>query len=371
MPGSRVGVCLLTSMELPICILAVLKIGATYVPLDPNDPPLRRADMIRASSTTAVVGQRLQRASVANVPVHLIDVDAGLAHDGQGIQPTSAGPPASADTTACIAFISGSDDASRVVNISHRNLSNLIYSMAKRPGVGDRDVVVASSPITASRAAFEMFLPLITGARLVVAADKDLLTGRALLALLQRTGATIMYGAPHVWTALLEANWIGYPTLKMLCSATELSPRLTERLSAIDGELWSLYGQPEAGIWSTIRLIKPKEASSSGLGQPIANSTLHVLDSSLRPAPVGAIGGLYIGGDGLTETALAVSIVNESGVRLYPHRRVGPPAGHRSKSNIWGARMRVSPVGDARSFRRKSSRCCCVIRRSRKPPWST
>jgi amino acid adenylation domain-containing protein len=321
-PGSRVGVCLLTSMELPICLLAILKAGATYVPLDPSDPPLRRADMIRASRATAVIGQRLERATVADVPVHLIDVEAALAYGKEPSQAAAAAAPPHADAIACTIFISGSEGASRVVSISHRNLTNLIYSVAKRPGVGERDVVVASSPITTSRAAFEIFLPLLTGARLVVALDKDLAGGRALLHLLQRTGATVLYGAPHTWSALLEAHWIGYPALKMLCSTAELSTRLIERLSATGGELWSLYGHPEAGIWSATGLIRPDEAPGN-LGEPIANTTLYVLDSSLGIVPVGAVGELHVGGDGLTESALAASVVSESGAKLYPTGNLG------------------------------------------------
>jgi non-ribosomal peptide synthetase component F/thioesterase domain-containing protein len=315
--GSRVGVSLPASMELCICILGILKVGATYVPLDPNDPPLRRADMIRASGTTAVIGRRLLRATVADVPVNLIDVEAALDYGKSLPAPTPVKPAQSAESIACTAFISGRDDASRVVNISHRNLTNLIFSTAKRLGVGDRDVVVATSFITTSRAAFEQFLPLITGARLVVALDKDLNSGRALLQLLQRTGATIMYAAPHLWNALLDANWVGYPALKMLCSATDLSARLSERLSATGGELWSLYGKPEAGIWSTMRLLKANDEPNR-LGEPVANTSIFVLDSSLKPAPIGVVGELYIGGDGLTETALASTVMSESGMRLFP-----------------------------------------------------
>lgn len=316
-PGYRVGVCLLASLELPICVLAILKVGATYVPLDPSDPPLRTADMIRASGTTVVIGQRLQRASFANLPVHLLEVEMALAHVVEMPSVTTGTLAPHSEAIACTLFMSGRDDASRVVNISHRNLTNLIYSMAKRPGVGARDVVVAISPITTSRSVFELLLPLITGARLVVAHRKELASGKGLLQLLQRTGATMMYGAAENWEALLNAHWIGYPALKMLCSANECSPNLLGRLSNIGGELWSFYGQPEAGIWSAVRHLKPKD-SSAGLGEPIANTSMYVLGSSLRPAPVGAVGELYIGGDGLTESALAVSIVGESTAKLYP-----------------------------------------------------
>src|SRR6266404_6940310 len=318
--GTRVGVCLPTSIELPICLLAILKAGATYVPLDPADPPLQHADMIRASGTTAVIGQRLERTAVADVPVHLIEIEAALAHVGESQRDQTV--PLYSDAFACTIFISGRDDASRVVCISHRNLANLIYSMAKRPGVGDRDVMVMSSPVTTDRAAFEIFLPLLTGARLVIPRDKELASGRDFLHLLQRTGATILYGAPHTWSALLDANWIGYPALKILCSATEVSPRLVEKLSATGGELWSLYGGPETGIWSATRLVKSKNVSLS-LGEPIANTALYVLEASLRVAPVGVVGEVYVGGDGLTERALAAAVVGESGTKLYPTGSLG------------------------------------------------
>jgi non-ribosomal peptide synthetase component F/thioesterase domain-containing protein len=316
-PGSRVGVCLPPSMDVTISLLAILKAGGTFVPLDANDPPRRCADMIRASGTTAVIGHNLQRSSVADVPVNLIDVEAALAYGGDTSATTPAAASSGSDAVACTMFISGRDDASRVVNISHRNLSNLIYSLAKRPGVSERDVVVAASPMVTGRATCETLLPLLTGARLVVAGDKEAGNGRALLQLLQRTGATMLYGAPHVWTGLLEANWIGYPALKMLCSATDMSPRLLDKLSGIGGELWSLFGLPEAGIWSATRLIKPKE-TAAGLGEPMANTTLVVLEPSKRTAPIGVVGELYIGGDGLTENALAATVSNESGTKLYP-----------------------------------------------------
>jgi len=98
----------------------------------------------------------------------------------------------------------------------------LIYSLAKQPGVGDRDVIVATSPVDSDRATLEMLLPLLTGARLVLPLDKELAQGRALLSLLQRTGATLMYGGSQVWQRLLDAEWIGVPTLKMLASADDV-----------------------------------------------------------------------------------------------------------------------------------------------------
>jgi non-ribosomal peptide synthetase component F/thioesterase domain-containing protein len=313
-PGTRIGVCLRTAMELPICLLAILKIGASYVPLDPDDPPLRRTELIAASHIAALIGQNLQLAA-ANAGVDSIDIDAAIAHS---VRPRDIALPVAieSDSTACVVFSAGSGEASHVVGISHRNLANLAYSIAKRPGVSDRDVIVTTSAITSDRASFEIFLPLLTGARLIIAREKDLANGQTLLHLLQRTGATMMYGGPQLWRRLLQAEWIGYPTLKMLCSGREMNARLIDRLLGIGGELWALYGHAEAGVWSSIQRLKSKQACVT-LGEPIANSSLHVLDRTLQVAPVGATGDVYIVGDGLAESVLPESYNSVSGTKMF------------------------------------------------------
>jgi thioesterase domain-containing protein/aryl carrier-like protein len=139
---------------------------------------------------------------------------------------------------------------------------------------------------------------------------------------------------------------VGYPALKMLCPATDLSARLTQRLAATGGELWSLYGQPEAGIWSTLRHIKPQEPTA-GLGEPIANTSVQVLDAALRPAPIGVVGELFIGGDGLTETALKVAVQSESGAKLYP-------TGARCRMQAGGRIEYLGRFDDRFSFRGRS-----------------
>jgi non-ribosomal peptide synthetase component F/thioesterase domain-containing protein/acyl carrier protein len=312
-PGARVGVCLVTSMELPICLLAVLKAGASFMILDPDDPPLRRADLIRAAGVTVIIGQRLQHESASDLP-DLIDVEAALALGDEAARgPVPVRPDS--DTPACLVLGAG-PDGPRIIDVSHRNLTNLIYSLAKRPGVDDRDVVVAIPPFTVDTAAFDIFLPLLRGARLVIAQDAQVASGRGLLQLLQRTNATVLYGGSQLWNGLLEAGWIGSPALKMLCPALELGPRLIDKLSPMGGELWSTYGHPETGIWSSIRRVTAKHVMDAG--DPIANTVLYVLDSSQQTAPVGAIGELYIGGDGLTGSARAEAIRHESNVELYP-----------------------------------------------------
>jgi non-ribosomal peptide synthetase component F/thioesterase domain-containing protein len=316
--NSRVGVCLSMSMDLPICLLGILKAGASYVPLDPADPPQRRGQLAAAANVTAIIGQRLQSSAALDVAVKCIEIETALAYAGPpGVEPSVA---LDSDSAAFWVMTAGACDAAHLVGISHRNLSNLICSIAKRPGVGERDVVVANSPTTLDRATFEIFLPLLTGARLAVAVEGDLASGRALLHLLQRTNATLMFGHTQIWRNLLKAGWIGYPALKMLCPAGELSPRLVDQLAGMGGELWALYGHPETGVWSSVQRLTPKQAYTS-VGEPIANTILCVLDSRNQIAPVGATGQLFVGGDGLVvdcKKAVPDPFNSAPGARLYP-----------------------------------------------------
>ncbi len=297
--GARVGICLRPSLELPLFILAIIKAGAGYLILDPAEPQARHEESITASGITAVIGQDYRLPAAKRESVRSIEVGSALAF---GLLSSGNSPDAThdADSAACLLVTSGNRESASIVGFSHRNIANLVYSIAKCPGVNSRDVVVAASPMTTDRAAVEVFLPLLTGARLVIAGDRDLDSGRSLLTLLQKSGATLMYGAAHTWRGLLDAGWMGYPALKMLCSAPELTLAMLDQLAGMSGELWSLYGHPEATVWSAVQRIKPKQPATI-VGAPVANAALYVLDAKRQLAPVGATGELVIAGDGLAD----------------------------------------------------------------------
>jgi non-ribosomal peptide synthetase component F/thioesterase domain-containing protein len=297
--GSRVGICLRPSLELPLFILAIIKAGAGCLMLDPAEPQARHAEAIAASGITAVVGQDYRLPPAKRESVRSIEVGTALAF-GLRSSGNSLDATPDAESAACFIITSGNRESAGIVGISHRNIANLVYSIAKRPGVGSRDVVVAISPVTTDRAAVEMFLPLLTGARMVIPNERDLSSGRSLLTLLQRCGATVMYGAARTWRSLLDAGWVGYPALKMLCAAPDVPLGMLDQLAGMSGELWSLYGHPEATVWSAVQRIKPKQPATI-VGAPIANTSLYILDAKRQLAPVGATGELVIAGDGLAD----------------------------------------------------------------------
>jgi len=300
--GTRVALCLQPSADLPLCMVALLMAGAAILLLDPTDPPMRLAEHIAVCGVTAVIGRSLRLPAQTQPAVRAIEVEELLAAPLPGAASAKFSPeaPQDAGSAACYVVTPGTREAAGVVGLSHRGIANLIYSLAKRPGIGSRDVVVAASPASADCAAIEVLLPLLLGARVVIAGDRDLASGRGLLTLLQRSGATAMYGAAPAWRSLLEAGWVGYPALKMLCCAMELPLALLDRLAGMSGELWALYGHPEATIWSAVHRLKPKQPATI-VGLPIANTALFVLDAKHQIAAVGATGELMVAGDGLSD----------------------------------------------------------------------
>jgi non-ribosomal peptide synthetase component F/thioesterase domain-containing protein len=300
LPGARVGVFLPLGLELPVCLFGLLRAGAVYVPMEPADPPRRHQALAAAAKLEFIIGRKLGGNARLYGSVKLLEIEDALAHN-PGSNGDVQGVPLESDAPACLAYTAGSFDAQHAVVMSHRNLSNLICTFAKRPGIGERDVLVAGAAPTACQSMFEVLLALLTGARLVIADERDLASDRARLRLLQRSGATMMFGSSRNWSNLLRAGWIGYPALKMICAAADLSPRLANQLASLDGELWALYGNPEVCTWYSIQKLKPHQPIAQ-VGEPIANTSLLVLDSRMQIAPIGATGELFIGGEGRAES---------------------------------------------------------------------
>jgi non-ribosomal peptide synthetase component F/thioesterase domain-containing protein len=328
--GARVGVCLPMAMELPICLLGLLRSGAVCVPMEPSDPPRRHQALAAAAKISFIIGRNFGTQAQYHGSVRSLEID-----DALSFKPGSSGiqsVPLESDAPACLVYTAGGFDAHHAVIISHRNLSNLICTLAKRPGIGARDVLVTDRAPTMCGSMFEALLALLTGARLVIPEERDLASDRARLRFLQRSGATMMFGSSQTWTNLLRAGWVGYPTLKMVCAAADLNPRLADQLTSMDGELWALYGIPEVCTWYSIQKLKPRQ-SLTQVGDPTANTALYVLDSKMQIAPVGATGSLYIGGDGLADCDRLVAdpFNSGTGAKLY---RTGSPARLRANGLI-------------------------------------
>ncbi|HJS87296.1 MAG TPA: amino acid adenylation domain-containing protein, partial [Acetobacteraceae bacterium] len=320
-PDGRVGVLVERSLDMLAALLAVAKAGFAYVPLDPHHPPARLRGIIERSDLAALITD-----GIAAVPddctVRQIDLSRPL-------YPVpvrqAAESPRPANALAYVIYTSGSTGVPKGVEISHRALTNLLTSMAARPGLGASDALLAVTTIAFDIAALELFLPLTVGARVVIASQDEVADGFALLAKLQARGITVMQATPATWLLLLEAGFRSHPGLTMLCGGEALPRELADRLLEGGGALWNMYGPTETTIWSSAGRIEA-DGGPITIGRPIANTRLYVLDRHGEPVPPGALGQLHIAGEGLAQgyfrdpAQTAEKFVDDpfvSGVRMY------------------------------------------------------
>jgi amino acid adenylation domain-containing protein len=278
-------------------LLAVLKAGGAYVPLDPTYPADRLAYVVEDAKIPLLLTEEpLRRSLFADSPVPgIVEID-GKAWETESAAalPPLAGP----ENRAYVIYTSGSTGRPKGVEVRHRAAVNFLASMARRPGLAADDVLVAVTTLSFDIALLELFLPLAVGARIELAGRETAADGARLATLLADSGATAMQATPATWRVLLESGWEGSPGLKVLCGGEALPRDLADRLLDRVGSLWNVYGPTETTVWSALHRVAPGDRPVP-VGQPVANTTIHILDRSLRPAPVNVLGELYIGGEGL------------------------------------------------------------------------
>lgn len=296
-PEVLVGLCVERSLEMVIGVLGVLKTGGAYVPLDPTYP-FERLSFIRndAKAPVLVTQQHLTKNLGAHgAKVICLDTDQAVLGQQSEANPISEVVP---DNLAYVIYTSGSTGQPKGVQIPHRAVINFLTAMRQQPGLSVEDSLLAVTTLSFDIAALELFLPLITGARLIVASRDVVSNGAELADILVHSCAAVMQATPITWRMLLAAGWEGNPRLKILCGGEALPLELARQLLPRVGSLWNLYGPTETTIWSTVCKIEPTEESVS-IGRPLANTQIYLLDLQLQPAPIGLPGELYIGGDGL------------------------------------------------------------------------
>lgn len=297
-PEVVVGLCVERDVPMVVALLGVLKAGGAYVPLDPDFPASRLELMVADSGTAVVVADDhlvgCLPASYGGAVVRL-GADAGAIAACSPTAPEVAFGP---EQLAYVLYTSGSTGRPKGVEVPHRAVVNFLWSMAARPGLGAGDVLVAVTTLSFDIAVLELYLPLVVGARVVVASREAAGDPSALAEVLERHRATAMQATPTTWRMLLDAGWGGRDGLKALCGGEALAPALADRLVGAGLELWNLYGPTETTVWSTLAPVEGPGWRPT-IGSPIANTVVYVLDGAGQPVPVGVAGELYIGGDGL------------------------------------------------------------------------
>jgi amino acid adenylation domain-containing protein/thioester reductase-like protein len=294
--GDLVGVAVDRSADLVVALLAVLKTGAAYVPIDLSFPAERIRQMIDDAAPKLIVIGAATPDNLAAWETRCLSVNEARANSRADARNPEI--DVRADDLAYVIYTSGSTGRPKGVEISHGALGNFLCSMRQQPGCGEADRLLAVTTISFDIAVLELFLPLLCGATTVVAQARETIDPSALRGLMKRHAITMMQGTPATWQLLLNSGWRGEPRLaKILCGGEALSRQLAGRLLACGDSVWNMYGPTETTVWSSVWPVR--EDDDIVVGNPIANTQLYVLDEDLSPAPLGFPGELCIGGAGV------------------------------------------------------------------------
>ncbi|KQX97342.1 hypothetical protein ASD22_08670 [Rhodanobacter sp. Root480] len=296
--GKLVGICVPRSLEMLIAVVGVLRSGAAYVPLDPTFPAERLHYMADHSGLqhVLVTDAGLLPQEVASNRL-LLDVTELLKEPEEQM----ALPTVSGENLAYVLYTSGSTGKPKGVGITHRNLVNFLLSMSHEPGFGVDDVLCAVTTLSFDIAGLELYLPLIVGARLVIATEEEHHEPQPLWDLVERSGCNVLQTTPSLLRLLMDSGRDNeVRNLRLFVGGEALPLEVANSLAGRCREFWNLYGPTETTIWSTVARVRPG-LTEVPLGKPIANTRIYVLDANGEPTLPGLIGEIWIGGDGVAD----------------------------------------------------------------------
>jgi amino acid adenylation domain-containing protein/non-ribosomal peptide synthase protein (TIGR01720 family) len=293
-PETRVGICVERNVRLVEVLLGVWKAGGAYVPLDPDYPTDRLELMLSDAEADVIVTESALAGRLnawAERLVVLEECAEELAQESCENPVSLAGP----NNLAYMIYTSGSTGRPKAVMLEHRSVVNFLESMRREPGLSEHDVLLAVTTISFDIAVLELYLPLLVGAKILLATREDVLDGSKLAKSLE--AASVMDATPTSWRMLLESGWKGQPNLRAFSGGEPMTRELSARLRECCAEVWNLYGPTETTVYSTLE--RENNDGVASIGKPVANTQVYILDASLRPTPIGVVGELYIAGDGL------------------------------------------------------------------------
>ncbi len=294
--GSVVGVLLSRDPELVVAMLAVLKAGGAYLPLDRTHPTARLRALLTDAGADLLLCQGEAPAELTgpDLPAFAVDREQSTAGPGPGAPTAGPGP----DDVAYVIHTSGSTGAPKGVVVTHRNVVAFLVAMQERLALRPGDTVVAVTTISFDPSVLELYLPLVSSARLVLADDDEARDPQRLAELLDRTRPTVFQATPTTLGMLVAAGWVAPGGLTVLSGGEPLPADLAARLIEGGAAVWDLYGPTETTVWASTARLDATGRPTDWV--PAANFDVHVLDERLTPVPDGVVGEVYVGGAGVS-----------------------------------------------------------------------
>ncbi|MEU1799624.1 amino acid adenylation domain-containing protein [Streptomyces sp. NPDC019937] len=329
-PGGYVAVCLPRGADFYLALLAVLKAGCAYVPLDQDHPAERLAYILDDTGARVCLTDREHSARLPSGRARTIlldeDADAIAARPPQAPQ-VAVGP----GDAAYVLYTSGSTGTPKGVVVEHRSIVRLVTEVDYAP-LREDDVVAQAADVTFDAATFEIWGALAAGARVVPMGRETLLDARALRAAIERLGITTMWLTAGVFDQVAAVDPAAFGSLRtLLFGGDAVNPRRAAQVlaAAPPGRLVNGYGPTETTTFATWHHVREADGTTPiPIGRPIVNTSAYVLDESRGPVPVGVPGELYIGGPGVArgylgrpelteERFVADPFADTPGARLY------------------------------------------------------
>lgn len=342
-PETIIALAMKRGLDMVIGMLAVIKAGAAYLPVDSSYPAERIRYMLVDSQAQFILTQssllnQLEELEIASAKLIAID-NLGFCEDESKDNPTRVSTP---EQLLYIIYTSGSTGKPKGVLIEHRAVINFLYGINQKIKITAKDTWLAITPFSFDISGLEIYLPLLTGAHCMVASQDLIVDGKRLAALLDHYPISVLQATPMTWKMLLEAGWQNKQQVKILCGGEPLTKSLCEKLLKKTRTFWNLYGPTETTIWSTAHAVSGKDTQLPivSIGRPIANTEVYVLNKQLKLNPIGVMGELYIGGDGV-----ARGYLNQAG--LTKERFIANPFSNQKDSRLYntGDLVRWLPEG--------------------------
>lgn len=297
-PGQYVGVFCERSVDMVVSLLAILKAGAAYLPLDPEYPQARIRYVVEDAKPPFIVTQSALVERLQDVPAELIALDT-IADALQLMAIDNIDVPLDASRPAYAIYTSGSTGNPKGVVIPQQAFINFLHGMQHSIGLQQQDRLLAVTSLSFDIAGLELFMPLLAGARVVLATQDEARDVEQLLRLLKQEKISFMQATPATWHMLVNEPWQPPAGFKVLCGGEPMPIALANKLLQRGVALYNVYGPTETTVWSTVYKVEGEVTGNIAIGLPIANTTVYVLDEHRQPVPVGVPGELYIGGHGV------------------------------------------------------------------------
>ncbi|MCC5937070.1 MAG: amino acid adenylation domain-containing protein [Lunatimonas sp.] len=296
-PDSVIGLAVDRSLDMLVAVIAILKTGATYLPLDPEFPSERLSYMVENANAQLVFvnkgGSHLSLSNSAEMIV-LEEAVQMLPSEDPSFPVMTVGP----DQVAYILYTSGSTGRPKGVMVTHKNLTNLLLSLREELVLTLSDKWLAVSTISFDISINELLFPLVSGASVVIADSKLAKDGQRLVSAVQENGITVLQATPPTWRLMLQEGWGFQSSLRAISTGEALAKDLAEKLLPRVKELWNGYGPTETTVWSSLKKISLSE-NGVNIGKPIGNTVFYLLDAVGGPVNNGEPGELFIGGAGV------------------------------------------------------------------------